>query len=805
MSPGEPGAGHPGLLADQTEESAGPVTSTDPRAGLDPGEAARRLAEGHGNGSDRRDPRPLTAILRTNVVTRFNALLGVMGLTIAAVGAARDALFVIAAVVNTVIGVTQELRARRSLRRLELVEAPTARVVRGGDIVVVPPPSVVLGDIVVVGRGDQIVADGRVVQQQGLELDESLLTGESDPVTRDLGDLVLSGSSVVAGTGRCEVTAVGTAGFANALVAEATEFRPRRSEMSLGIDQILRAITWLLVPTAVVLAWSQLQANKTFGEAVTGTVAGTVTMVPEGLVLLVSMAMAVGIVRLSKRDILTRELAAIEGLARIDTLCVDKTGTLTASGLKLGRMTAVGTVDAARARQALGALARVEADPNATAAAIARSVDDPGWVVSASVAFSSGRRWSGADFGVHGSWVLGAPDALTSEEGLLERAEAMAATGARTLVVARVDSLEGRSSIDPHALVTLEEPVKAGAAATMRYLIDQGVTIKVVSGDHPSTVAAVARAVGLRADEVADASCCETDEQLAFASSADVVGRAGPAQKAEIVRRLQQAGHVVAMTGDGVNDLLALKQADVAVAMGSGSQASRSVAQFVLLADEFGAIPQAVREGRRLIANMERVARLFLTKSSYAFFLAIAVVVARLPFPVLPRHLSLVAALTIGVPGFLLALEENDERASPGFVARVFEFALPTGLVAATASFAAYADLGRDGATLAESRTSTVIVLFAVATWALSTVMRPVRRAHLLVLSTMLGLFVLVLALPAGRSFFALELPSAAQLPVLVAVGAVALTTAELLFRQLPVIRRLGRRARSVAVTEDGS
>lgn len=763
------------------------LTSTDPAFGLDSVEAERRLEDGLGNVVERRDPRPLTAIIRANVLTRFNLLLGILGAAIIATGAVRDALFVLVAVANTVIGVAQEWKARQTLHRLELVEAPTARAVRGGDEVDLPVDQVVLGDVLVAGRGDQIVADGKVLISNGAEIDESLLTGESDHLVKVAGDPVLSGSAVVAGSTRFVVTAVGDAGFANGLVARAREFQPATSEIRAGVDRILRYITWLIIPTAALLAWSQLISNATIGGAVTGTVAGVVSMIPEGLVLLATVSMAVGVIRLGRRDILTRELAAIEGLARVDTLCIDKTGTLTGEGLALDRVEMIGGAEASTAFDALGALARLDTDGNATSTAISAAFDNPGWVANQIVTFSSRRKWSGGSFDTQGAWVLGAPDVLIADDEHRATASSLAATGARTVVIGRASRIDDEAveGFEPVAFVLLDEPIKHDAAATMRFLRDQGVDIKVISGDHPSTVTTVAAAVGLDTERVIDArSYASEAEFLDAAREAHVIGRISPDQKAAVVADLQANGRTVAMTGDGVNDLLALKQSDVGVAMGSGSPASRSVAQFVLLADEFGAMPKAVGEGRRVIGNVERVAKLFLVKSVYAFLLAIAVGIAQLPFPLLPRHLSLVASLTIGIPGFFLALEPNDQRARSGFVSRTLDFAIPTGLVAAAATFLAYADLGSDGATIDQSRTAAMIVLFVVGMWALAAVARPVTVRRGALLGAMNLGFVAALALPAGRKFFALDLPPIAHLPVLAPVVVGAVVAAELLHRR---------------------
>jgi cation-transporting ATPase E len=479
-----------------------------------------------------------------------------------------------------------------------------------------------------------------------------------------------------------------------------------------------------------------------------------------------SIAFTVGVLRLSRRRCLVQELAAVEVLARVDVLCLDKTGTLTEAAMDLTELRVL-TGDDAGARRALAALVGSEARPNPTLQAIAASVGAaPDWPVTATVPFSSARKWSGAAFGEHGAWVLGAPDVLL---GTADRhraaAERLAAKGLRVLVLAGVDAdrlatpdrLGERTAV---ALVVLAQRLRPDAERTLRYFAEQGVAVKVISGDNATSVGAVASALGVPgADRPMDARGLpdDVDELAEVLEHRSVFGRVGPQQKRMFVAALRSRGHVVAMTGDGVNDVLALKDADLGVAMGSGSGATRSVAKIVLLDDDFAVLPSVVGEGRRVLGNIERVANLFLTKTFYSVVLALAIGVARLPFPFLPRHVTLIGALTIGIPGFFLALVPNTDRARPGFVPRVLRFAIPAGVICAVATFAAYW-VARTGGTTTRvaDRSTATLALFLVAVWALALVARPYTWWRAGLVAVMVLAFVATAAIGWTRKFFAL-------------------------------------------------
>jgi cation-transporting P-type ATPase E len=754
------------------------------RGGLSTAEVADRVARGLVNDVPSAPTRTIGQIVRSNVLTRFNLLLGSLLAVILVVGPLQDALFGLVIVANTVVGIVQELRAKRTLDRLEVVNAPRARVVRDGRVGVLAVGQVVLDDVLEAAAGDQVVVDGQVLDAAGLEVDESMLTGESEPVARRAGDRLLSGSFVAAGSGRYQATKVGREAYAVQLTEQARRFTLARSELRAGVDQILKYVTWALVPTAVLLFVSQLRLEHGVRAGLSGAVAGTVAMVPEGLVLLTSVAFAVGVVRLGRRQVLVRELPAVETLARVDVICFDKTGTITAGDLAVQGLEPPDGA-AGETAAALGALAAADPNPNATLRAIGQAFPPPdGWRPEAAVPFSSARKWSGASFPGHGAYLLGAPEILLGNGGrdLLRRAEQIAVEGRRVVLLAHsarpLDGDRPPAGLEPRAMVVIGDQVRGDAADTIAWFAAEGVQVKVVSGDHPRTVGAIAGQVGIAgADRPVDARSLP-DGQAALAElleTRSVFGRVVPRQKQEMVEALGTRGHVVAMTGDGVNDVLALKDADLGIAMGSGSAASRAVAELVLMDGRFATLPSVMAEGRRVIANIERVAKVFVTKTVYATVLALAVGMAGLAFPFLPRHLTLISSLTIGIPGFFLALEPNTQRSRPGFVRRTLAFAVPAGLAAALGTLVAYqvadvADVPQD-----EARTTATLALAGLGLVVLALAARPLSRPRRVLLVAMAACFAAVLAVPFLRGFFALDLPpppvAAAALALIAAVG----------------------------------
>ncbi|MGW0658217.1 cation-translocating P-type ATPase [Streptodolium elevatio] len=747
------------------DAEAPPPAETSPE-GLTSAQVAERVARGEVNDVPARSSRSARDIVRANVFTRFNAIIGTLFVIIMVFGAPQDGLFGLVIVANTAIGIIQELRAKKTLDALAMVGEAKPRVRRDGRTTDVTPRELVLDDVCAIGAGEQIVVDGVVVEADGLELDESLLTGESDPVHKHPGDPVMSGSFVAAGNGAFRATKVGRDAYAARLAEEASRFTLTRSELRSGLDVILKYVTWLMVPVGILLLVSQLRSNKgDFSGAMTGMVAGVVTMVPEGLMLLTSVAFAVGVVRLGRKQCLVQELPAIEGLARVDVVCLDKTGTLTEGGMDVGEVRTL--APDLPVKEALGALGTSDPRPNASLQAIIDAHPAPegdGWRVTGVEPFSSARKWSGATFAGEGSWLLGAPDVLLPQgDPVLRDVDELGAQGLRVLLLAKADGPLGDRAAEhaaPAALVVLEQRLRPDAADTLRYFASQAVAAKVISGDNALSVGAVAGKLGLAgAEHPVDARTLPED-RAELAQELDdntVFGRVTPQQKRAMVAALQSKEHTVAMTGDGVNDVLALKDADIGVAMGSGSAASRSVAQIVLLDNKFATLPAVVAEGRRVIGNIERVANLFLSKTVYALLLSLLTGVASLPFPFLPRHLTLIGTLTIGTPAFFLALGPNTERARPGFVPRVLRFAVPAGVVAAGTTFLTYwlARLNH-GSSLEQDRTAATITLFMVAMWILAIVARPYAWWKLVLIAAMGGGYLLAMFVPFLSDFFAL-------------------------------------------------
>jgi cation-transporting P-type ATPase E len=737
-----------------------------PATGLTEAEVRERVERGQANATAERTSRTYGEILRANIFTRFNAILGTLLVVILSIGEPQDALFGIVLVSNALIGIVQEIRAKRTLDQLAVLSEPRVRVVRDGETQEVMVDDVVLDDLVEVRSGDQIAADGIVQATSGLQVDESLLTGESDPVDKATGDDVLSGSFVVAGSGRFQATAVGDDAYAHRLATEARRFALARSELMDGLNLILRFVTWAILPVAVLLLVSQYNANDDWRDAVSGAVAGVVGMVPQGLVLLTSVAFGVAAVTLARRKVLVQELPAVEGLARVDVVCFDKTGTLTDGNIVFCRVERLD--DDAPVEAALAALA-AEEDRNATLNAIAEAFPprEP-WQRTGAVPFSSARKWSASTFDGHGTWVLGAPEMVWAgrEGDVTAKAEEFAATGQRVLLLARTDAaLDGDSlpsDMHPAALVLLEEQLRPDAADALAYFAQQGVAQKVISGDSPRTVGAVATRVGMPyADQTLDARELpeDLDELGRLLEERSVFGRVAPHQKQDMVKALQARGHTVAMTGDGVNDALALKLADIGVAMGSGAPATRAVAQLVLLDGKFSTMPGVVAEGRRVTANIERVANLFITKTVWATLLAIAVGIALWPYPFLPRHLTIIDSLTIGIPAFFLALAPNLRRYVPGFVERVLRFAIPAGTVAAVATFSAFAVARADDLPLVEQRTAATIVMLMVSLCVLVILAAPLTWRRTLLVALMIAGFLLLFPIESVREFYEIETP----------------------------------------------
>ncbi|WHU48050.1 HAD-IC family P-type ATPase [Gordonia sp. L191] len=805
--------------------------------GLTADEVAERVAAGQVNSMPDRSGRTVADIIRANVFTRINAILGVLFAIVAFTGSFINGLFGLLIVANSGIGIIQEIRAKRTLDRLAIVGQTRPRVRRDGQVHELPPAEVVIDDIIEVGAGDQIVVDGEVVESLVLDVDESLLTGEADAVDKAAGDKILSGSFVVSGSGAYRATKVGADAYASQLAAEASKFTLVSSELMSGINEILKVITWLLIPAGVLTIVNQLFiSGNGLRASLLGMVAALVPMVPEGLVLMTSIAFAVGVVRLGRRQCLVNELPAIEGLARVNVVCADKTGTLTENGMRLSEVRGVGdAADTISVDDVLAALAANDRSPNASVLALAEAYPQaPDWHLTAIEPFTSAKKWSGMSFADasgsdRGNWILGAPDVLLdpdSEPATL--ASDIGANGLRVLLLGHTDvpvdtdpdaaPTESRSAttvpgtLTPVALVVLEQRVRDDARDTLDYFASQHVEVKVISGDNARSVGAVAQSLGLGSPESAvDARTLPDDpaELADVVSDGVIFGRVRPDQKRAMVAALQSREDTVAMTGDGVNDVLALKDADIGVAMGSGSSAARAVAQIVLLDNKFATLPYVVGEGRRVIGNIERVSNLFLTKTVYAVLLALFVGVAgvagkifgfaSLSYPFQPIHVTISAWFTIGVPAFILSLAPNNERARTGFVRRVLTQAVPNGIIVGLAAFITYVIVNPGGTGVAlggdsvdlppaqtQAATATLICLIAVALYVLAVVARPYTWWKIVLLVASVGAYVIIFAWPWTQHMFKLDSSNWDMNVVAFIAAACGIVGVEIVSRLLP-------------------
>ncbi|MBT1175500.1 HAD-IC family P-type ATPase [Bifidobacterium sp. LC6] len=793
-------------------------------AGLNSQQVQERLDSGKSNAVKTSTSRSVADIIRANVFTLFNGIIFAAMVMVLLTGSWKDSVFGFVIIINTGIGIITELKAKRTLDKLSILVASDYLVRRNGKDVGVPHNGIVLDDLLWIRSGEQVPADGQIVQTWGLELDESMLTGESRTVRHQAGEQVYSGSTAVSGMALVRVTAVGAHSYAATLTAQAKVYKKTVSDLNKGINTILKFMTFLVVPLCALLILSQIHtvgglnhaiATGEWRGAVVSAVAGVVGMIPEGLVLLTSLNFAVAAMRLARHNTLVQELESVETLARVDALNLDKTGTITDGGIAFNRLIMLDTAAGANAeREATQALFDCcnEEQPNGTGKAVLVGLQAQDYApghVSARVPFSSARKWS-AVVKPDGVWTMGAPEVILSAldgdyADVLRQVNEYANEGNRVLLVARslpqsaaptalssqgtkvADSPRLDAHAQPVALVLCAEQVRADAEQTLAWFREQGVRCRVISGDNPVTVGAIARKVkltGERAPVAMDACKLpeDVDELARVLENVDVLGRVLPNQKKAIVEALHAQGHVVAMTGDGVNDALAIKEADLGIAMGNAASATKAVAQVVLVDSKFSHLPDVVARGRQVMANMERVASLFLVKTVYSALISLGVVLTQIPYPYLPRHITYIGALTIGMPAFVLALAPNTRRYIPGFLKRVVKFALPGGIATAlSVLLAAWTlprvmgwDVANNAADLASLRATSAIILFLMGVFVLARVARPLNswRGGLVAVFAAAG--VIGLFIPFVAKFFALMIPTGTTLlaTVIALVGA---------------------------------
>lgn len=797
-----------------TETATQVLPRDEPGDGLSSAEAADRL---HALGpAQPHSSRSTSSIVAGNVFTLFNLIIGIFFVLILSLGLFADAIFGLIAIVNTWIGIRQELKAKETLDRLAILVAPRAEVIRDGGSIDLLSDEVVPGDLIRLSPGDQIVADGVTVSSRGLTVDESMLTGESDPIGKSPGDEVLSGGFVISGSAFCEVTAVREDSYAGRIAGEAKAFRHPPSPLQEEVNKVILVCTWILLPLAVLLIGSLIIRNVELVEAAQTATAGLITLIPEGLVLLMSVTFAVAAVKMAKRATLIQQMSATESLASVDTICVDKTGTLTDGDLSVVEVIPAEAGGMSLAARELGRYAASSGDQNLTLKAIADEFPGDEERVVGEVAFSSEWKWSALTFdggGAPHSLVLGAPDLMISSGALVldgqlaARLEEETAAGRRVVALSRTTSPLPRSGSEGHpaglvpvALVVLRENLRPGVEETLELMRNEDVALKLISGDARATVTAVASAVGIPSDAgvIEGPDLPEDEEALAEVVAENTIFcRIRPEQKRQLVSALAASGAYTAMIGDGVNDVPALKSARMAVAMGSGSQVTKSVADVVLLEDQFSRLPEAIAEGRRIARNIHRLGRLYLTKTVYAATLIVLVSVPGFTFPFLPRHLTLAALLTIGIPSFVLALAPSDGPLYRGRLLKALgAFAVPAGIATALASILSFflVDVV-SGGSLEDGRTAATTTLIILGLCFVLLLERGPGREHIAIQSYMLAmiaglgaLFAGILAVPQLREFFEMSMLGAPQWFLAMLAAALGLVAASLMWR-LPQIQ----------------
>ena len=746
----------------------------DPGEGLTAGQVQQRVSQGLHNGDSGIKTKTEGQIIRENVFTFFNLLNFALAAAVILVGSPRNALFLGVIVSNIVIGSFQGIRAKHTIDKLSLISSPKARVLRDGRQKNIPVEEIVLDDIILLSAGNQICSDA-IVADGECEVNESLITGESDPILKRQGDTLLSGSFIVSGSCFAQVEHVGADNYANRIAGDAKYIKKRNSEIMDSIDIIVKIIGFAIVPIGALLFWKQyFVLGDTVQNSVVSTTAAVVGMIPEGLVLLISLAFAVSVIKLSARKTLVQDMYCIETLARVDTLGLDKTGTITEGTMQVDSLLPFEGVSEEEMSESLTALVSNLSDDNPTFLALRdRFPQQSPWHSTALVPFSSARKWSGAFFPGKGTFVMGAGEFILGEDfsAIADRVEEYSSKGQRVLLLAHSQESfadkELPDIIEPMGLVLISDKIRREAARTLRYFADQGVDLKVISGDNAVTVSNIARKAGLEnADSFVDATTLETEEDIRSAvRTYSVFGRVTPQQKLAFVKALKEDGHTVAMTGDGVNDVLALKEADCSIAMASGSDAARTVSNLVLLDSNFASMPLVVQEGRRSINNLQRSSSLFLVKTIFSALIGVLFIFLNYSYPFEPIQQTLISSLTIGVPSFILALEPNKDRLRGKFIFNVFRMCVPASLTMTANILALCALSGPLGLTGAEMSTLAVIITSLTGFIMLFKVCTPFNGLRSFLFGGLLSVF--LAALLFFRDFFSL---TDFTLPMLIAL-----------------------------------
>ncbi|MCT3583126.1 HAD family hydrolase [Levilactobacillus brevis] len=717
--------------------------------GLTPEEVKQRVAAGQQN-----DPLPpltrsIKQIFRDNLVTLFNLINVLLGALVLVTGSYKNLLFLGVVVVNTAIGIFQEIRSKRQVDKLALLSESKSRIRRAGKIAAHPQEDIVQDDILEIGRGDQLPVDALIRQTAGLEVDESQITGESTPIIKTTGETLTSGSVILAGRAAVQATTVGHGSFVKQLAHSAKQKRRTASQLLTIINRIIKALTFAIIPLGVALFVSSMMRGQDLNRAILGTVASMVGMIPEGLVLLTSVALAAGALTLGRRHVLVRELPAIEALARVDVLCLDKTGTITSGQLQLDRVEPWAETNLEATQTILAQLVAATGDDNETAQAIQQALGTPTVTATTVLPFSSGRKWSGAIWDKQ-AYVMGASEFIFDQvpADLQARIHTLAGQGYRVLVLAAAKALTTPRPTAPRALglILITDELRPRAKDTFSFFANQDVALKVISGDNPVTVASIAqRAEIAGAERLVDMSQVgETPDYGQLVRDYTVFGRVTPQQKEQLIKAYQAAGHTVAMTGDGVNDLLALRQADCSIAMASGSEATKSLADFVLVDSNFDAMINVLNEGRRVINNVERVASLFLIKTMYSVVLTLIFIFMSRSYPFEPIQLTPISSLMVGIPTFFLALQPNYARIADRFMKQVMEIAAPAAVCVVGYILVVMALGTQFQLSFATTSTLSVLMTGLISLNALLMVARPLNRFKIGLVVAMAALFAII-------------------------------------------------------------
>ena len=717
--------------------------------GLTPEEVQQRVAAGQQN-----DPLPpltrsIKQIFRDNLVTLFNLINVLLGALVLVTGSYKNLLFLGVVVVNTAIGIFQEIRSKRQVDKLALLSESKSRIRRAGEVAAHPQEDIVQDDILEIGRGDQLPVDALIRQTAGLEVDESQITGESTPIIKTTGETLTSGSVILAGRAAVQATTVGHGSFVKQLAHSAKQQRRTASQLLTIINRIIKALTFAIIPLGVALFVSSMMRGQDLNRAILGTVASMVGMIPEGLVLLTSVALAAGAFTLGRRHVLVRELPAIEALARVDVLCLDKTGTITSGQLQLDRVETWAETNLETTQTILAQLVAATGDDNETAQAIQQALGTPTVTATTVLPFSSGRKWSGAIWDKQ-AYVMGAPEFIFDQvpADLQARIHTLAGQGYRVLVLAAVKALTTPRPTAPRALglILITDELRPRAKDTFSFFANQDVALKVISGDNPVTVASIAqRAEIAGAERLVDMSQVgEAPDYGQLVRDYTVFGRVTPQQKEQLIKAYQAAGHTVAMTGDGVNDLLALRQADCSIAMASGSEATKSLADFVLVDSNFDAMINVLNEGRRVINNVERVASLFLIKTMYSVVLTLIFIFMSRSYPFEPIQLTPISSLMVGIPTFFLALQPNYARIADRFMKQVMEIAAPAAVCVVGYILVVMALGTQFQLNFATTSTLSVLMTGLISLNALLMVARPLNRFKIGLVVAMAALFAII-------------------------------------------------------------